>query len=215
MGTSTTRKKPTANRAAFDAATKKPRITHVDVVMDTEAADAFAAAQAEYDRLESTLRTTRPQRLAEARNALAPTSSPEEYTQAASGVLAADDERLAEAQAVLDAAGADLDAATQRFKFRGLGRKRWEDLKAEHPPTEQDHANAREASGNEDTVAEYSVDSLAPALIAEASVSPRLSAEEVDVMFNGDDWNTPEIASLFQTALLAQVSASPNPRARR
>lgn len=215
MGTTASKKTATRNRAAFDSVSKKPRITHIDVILDSEAAEAFDDAQNAYDRLESTLRTTRPQRLAEARNALAPTSSTEEFTQAASGVVAADDEALAEALAEVEAARLVLEAATQRYKFRGLGRKRWEDLKAEHPPRDEDHENARAATDSADAEAEYNVDALAPALIQEASVSPRLSVEDVDEIFNGGDWNVTEVTGLFQTALLAQVSKQPDPRARR
>src|SRR5690606_4572657 len=56
---------------------------------------------------------------------------------------------------------------------------------------------------------------LAPELVQAASVSPRLTAEDVDVIWNGGDWTDTEVSNLSQTALMAQISARTNPLARR
>jgi len=216
MGTSTARKAAARrNRGALDATSKKPRITWVDVILDGEVADAYDVAEKDLLAAEERLSASRPRRLAAARNALPTGATPEEQAAAAAAVVAADDLEVDALREARDAAAEALALATRRYKFRALGRARWESLKAEHPPQESDHEDVREASGKKDAEAEYHFDTLAPALIQEASISPRLSEEDVDEIFNGGDWNGPEIVALWQTALVAQATARANPAARQ
>lgn len=112
-------------------------------------------------------------------------------------VYDADEAVLEPLREARDVAKKNLDAVTQKFKFRALGRKHWRALISEHPPAE-------DASEEEQT---YDRETLAPALIEEASDEPKLLRTDVDEIFNGDQWNETEVDLLFQGALAAQVDA--------
>lgn len=204
-----------ANRAAMDNPTKKPRIVHVDIVFDDEAAEAHELALKALQAAETRLLDSQARRVASVRAAFTADVSPEEQAQALAQVLAADQLELDPLREDVRQAELALEAGIRRYKFRGLGRSAWEALKARHPATEEDHQATREASGNKDDIAGYSFKSLAPELVELASVSPKLSAEDVVDIFEGELWNDPEIAALYQAALMAQISARSNPLARR
>lgn len=208
------KKAVSANRAAFDSTTKKPHIQWVDIVNDDELAETYEEALAALNTREQALQASAPRRLAAARNAMSATISPEDEARELAAVTTADDLILDDLRAALEDAQAALHAATTRYKFRALGRAAWEELKSRHEPTDEDHANAQEATGKEDARADYHMESLAPELVQIACVSPRLTAEQVDEIFNGDTWNDAEIALLFQTALIAQVTSRKNPVGR-
>lgn len=67
--------------------------------------------------------------------------------------------QVAEAAGELDAAKADYDTTTVTLTFQALERGRLEDLRAEHPATEEDEEVGRD----------FHFDSFAPALIAASS----------------------------------------------
>lgn len=213
MGTKTT------THAAHDAVTKKPRVRHIDIVLDDEVADAYDDAVEHLTVLEKRLLESRPRRIAAARAALPFNADPETRAQveaqASFEVVEGDEKSIQEARDEVERLRVEVEKHTRRYVFRALGRRAWEDLKAEHPPTPGDHEDVQQASGKKDARAEYNIDTLAPALICAASVSPRLTEDDVDEIFNGGDWNDVEIANMFQTALMAQVTARPNPTARK
>lgn len=210
MGTSTKKKAPAkSNKAAMDAVSKKPRIVSVSIVLDDDVADAYEQAVRALHAKEQELLASRARRVAAARSA---TRDLDDQADALNLVVMEDEKVLEGLRQAVDAAREALEAETQVFKFRALGRAAWEALKAAHPAHEDDHEAVREATGKDDARAEYHADSLAPALIAAACVSPRLTEEYVqEHIINGDAWNDTEITTLFQHALIAQISARENP----
>lgn len=113
-------------------------------------------------------------------------------------------ERLGEAtasnrdirQRELDEAKAKLVEATVTMKFQSLGRKRYEALIAEHPPTEEQNEQALKETQGE---AGYNIETFPPALIHASCVDPELSEEDVQEIY--DTWNTAELMALFFAAL--------------
>lgn len=200
------------NRAAFDAATKKPRVMHVDIILNDEIAEAYENAEAKLQRLERELLDTRARRVAAVRAGLPSSMTPEDQAEQLAVVHEEDQQQIDDARKELATLAESLQAATQRFVFRALGRRAWEELKAAHPPTETDHDTIRETTGKADAKAEYCFDTLAPDLVQKSAVSPVLSEETVEAMF--ETWNDEELARLFQTALMAQITARQNPVAR-
>lgn len=126
-----------------------------------------------------------------------------------------DPERLAAAQARYDAAQADVEKATLVLHFRGIGRKRYDDLIDEHPPTEKQLAKYRERKAEEarKPLAEreyvpapaFDLETFAPALISAALTDPVWTPEQVDEFFSGPEWNVGEIQLAFNTAMDAQT----------
>src|SRR5690606_6853663 len=151
------------------------------------------------------LQASQPRRLAAVRASFPADTTPEAQAEALQAVLNADDAELAKMRDALEVARQRLAENTSTYKFRALGRAAWEALKEKHPATDEDLELPREATGNKEDTAQWHVDTLAPELVQAASVSPRLTAEDVDVIWNGGDWNDTEVSNLFQTALMAQV----------
>lgn len=109
------------------------------------------------------------------------------------------------AQDNLDAARVDLDqleaevkAQTVLFVFEGLGRKGYEELMANHPPTREQRDRLK-ATGD---FAPWNVDEFPPILISACLVEPRLSVDEVRQIWDSPRWNQSECVDLFNTALL-------------
>ncbi len=100
--------------------------------------------------------------------------------------------------------------AVVRFSFRSIGRKAYEKLREEHPPTEEQQKQAREEGLSVGLSAEMSrlqwnADTFPPALVAAASYEPKISEEEAWELFHiSDDWNQAELTALFVTARDAQ-----------
>lgn len=96
------------------------------------------------------------------------------------------------------------------FSFRSIGRKAYDRLIEEHPPTEEQQKNAREeglAAGLSPQLSRLSwnADTFPPALIAAASVDPKITHEEAYELFHvSEDWNQAELTALFVTARDAQ-----------
>lgn len=167
---------------------KKPVVRSVDLFVDDEASEAIQEARTELAR----------------RIAVAEAKGADLNAQV----------RRDEAEAYLDKL---LDEAAEAghivsFSFRAIGRKRFEKLKDEHPPTEEQQKEAREhglAAGirAELTRLTYNPDTFPPALIAEASLAPKITHDEAWELFHvSEDWNEEEVTDLFLTALSAQQS---------
>lgn len=137
---------------------KKPITKWVDILLDSDALDAFNKAQERLGEATAENRAVRESELEEAREAL-------------------------------------LDA-TVSMKFQSMGRKKYEALMNEHPPTEEQNKMALEQTQSE---AAYNIDTFPPALIKASCVVPELTEEDVQSIY--DEWNTSEIMELFFTAL--------------
>lgn len=93
------------------------------------------------------------------------------------------------AKAELDLAREALDEVTVSMTFRSIGRKAYDGLVSEHPPTDE----------QKDLDYTYNPETFSPALIAAACVEPRMTLEEATEIF--DTWNGPEVTELFFTAV--------------
>lgn len=99
-----------------------------------------------------------------------------------------------EAKRALDAAMAAQDAEIVTIKFRAIGRKRFDALLDEHPPTKEQEQKAKDAGGE----AGWNSDTFPPAVIAASAIEPELTIEQVMELY--DDWNASEIQLLFLAA---------------
>lgn len=93
-------------------------------------------------------------------------------------------------------ARAALEAETVTLRFRSIGRKAYDALVRDCPPTDEDKAEAKEKGEPEPL---YDVGTFAPALIAASCVEPTLTAEQVTELW--DEWNTAEIMPCWMAAL--------------
>ncbi len=97
-----------------------------------------------------------------------------------------------------------------RFTFRGIGRKAFERLKDDHPPTPEQQKSAQEeavATGVDAELARlrWDADKFPPALVAAASIEPKITHDEAWELFHvSEDWNEAEVTDLFLAALRAQ-----------
>lgn len=114
-------------------------------------------------------------------------------------VDAAHDEELRPFRTAVDAAEKAVNEQTDVYVFRACGRYRFNELIAEHPPTDDDIEEARKASADPNARPNWSFDTFAPALIAECCIDPKLSMEEAKAIC--EDWNDAEVLDLFTTAL--------------
>lgn len=106
-----------------------------------------------------------------------------------------------EAEQALTAARARLDEAEAVvwFKFRGIGRHRYEALAEAHPPTELQRIKARAGGMREDLP--WNPETMPPALIAACLVEPQLTEEQAAALWNDPDWNQAELGHLFAAAI--------------
>jgi len=80
------------------------------------------------------------------------------------------------------------------FIFRGMGRKRFEELQRIHPPTEAQGAEHENLSWNPDT--------FLPALLEVTVINSDLTAAQWDKdVLDSDDWGSAEVGLILQTAL--------------
>ncbi|TQF05565.1 hypothetical protein E6W39_29215 [Kitasatospora acidiphila] len=102
------------------------------------------------------------------------------------------------AKEALDRAERELDCATVELTFRGLPRPVWEQLLAEHPPTQE----------QADKGQEYNVHSFPAALVAACHVERDTDGAEVDGLSVAeaqellDTWSDADARALFTAALL-------------
>lgn len=165
---------------------KKPRTIEVPICLDQDVEQAALAARRDLD--------TTAQQLLETFNArvrVAQTLSPDDDAETVARRIYDEDEaRLADLKAAAEVAEADLRDACQTFTFQSIGFKAWRALKAAHP------------SKNKDLI--FDVDALAPALLRDASVDPKLSAGQVEDLLNSPDWSEGEINLLIGAAVAVQ-----------
>jgi hypothetical protein len=167
---------------------KKPVVRSIDIFVDDEANEAIR----------------------EARSELAGRTALAEGKGAGLDAQVRRDEAEARLNQLLDEAAEAGHIVS--FSFRAIGRKKFEKLKDEHTPTEDQQKEAREAglaAGIRAELArlEYNPDTFPPALIAAASLEPKITEEEAWELFHvSEDWNDQEVTDLFLTALSAQQS---------
>lgn len=156
---------------------KKPVTRKAWIALDDEVAEEFEEANAKAARLE-------------ARHRLAKT--PEDR-------LALEAEML-EAQEAREAARERLKANAHCFPFHSINPRRFDELVTDHPPTDRQLADVKEAGGDP-TQLGWNPDTFAPVLVAECCSDPVMTAEEAQALFQDPNWNGAELGELFQAAL--------------
>jgi hypothetical protein len=165
---------------------KQPVVRFTDIFVDVGVAEAINRAKLELETAEGIARNKPGDLSAQVRR----------------------DEARAELERLLDQAVEDEQVV--RFTFRAIGRKAFERLKEDHPATAEQQKEAREAglaAGLEPEQARihWDADKFPPALVAAASLEPKISHDEAWELFHvSEDWNEAELVSLFLAALAAQ-----------
>ena len=91
-----------------------------------------------------------------------------------------------------------------KMTFRSIGRKAYDALLDEHPPTAEQIKEFREENadkdGNPATKGQppYNIETFAPALIQASCVEPAMTLEQVNELF--DEWNSTELSELWGAA---------------
>lgn len=155
---------------------KKPNLKSVRLALDSEVAEEFEQAKEELERLATRM----------------------EY-------MTEEDTRLPVLRAQRDEAQVRFDQAKEAvleesvlFKFRSIGRKRFDDLIASHPPTEAQIEKAKKTGEGDLT---WNSETFPPALVFNCLVEPKLEEHEVKDLWESDDWAGSEIIALFYAAL--------------
>ena len=150
----------------------KPIFKTVRLPLDSEIADAFEESKGEVERMKIRAEYKPEDRKVQA-----------EYEDALA--------KLAEAKALM------LENSVE-FKFRSIGRKRFDDLIFEHPPTEAQIKKAKENGSGE---ANWNEDTFPIALIHACLVDPKMEEHEVKDLWDSEDWAGSEVLALFWAAL--------------
>lgn len=158
---------------------KKPDVKKCRIATDPEIADRFESAKDAYDKAWKIYERIPDNTAARA-----------EYE---------------EAKDLLDQATEELMLNSIEFVFRAIGRKAYEDLILEHPPTPAQQAKAKKL-GQEGY--SWNPDTFPPALIAASMMGPTLlSPQEVlDQIWDNPAWSGPETVLLFGAAIGANES---------
>lgn len=83
------------------------------------------------------------------------------------------------------------------FVFGDIGRKLFDTLVQEHPPTKAQKEQIAELGGG---ILEYNLETFPPALIAAAAIDPEMDLDDATVIFN--TWSSGDAEILFTVALL-------------
>lgn len=119
-----------------------------------------------------------------------------------SGLEAVSD-KVTEARARVDQARAAAREDGVEFVFRSIGRKAYDKIVTDHPPTDSNRKEA-EAQGGDPKALQWNPYTFPQALVAAAIVHPKLSAEEIEEMWDSDDWSGRELEQLVFAAMAAQ-----------
>lgn len=103
-----------------------------------------------------------------------------------------------EAELKLQAARELVEKNSVEFVFRSLGRRKFEDLMVEHPPTDKQRRVTKERGWDPP---EFNKDTFPPALVFACLQSPEMTYEEVIEIFESDDWSGAETTALFLSCM--------------
>ena len=95
-----------------------------------------------------------------------------------------------------------IDDDLIEFSFRSIGRRRYEEIFEECPPTTK---QKQEAAKNGEEEPQWNPETFPPAIIAASIVDPEMSEDDVYDMWESTDWNQAELTSLFLAALTANA----------
>jgi hypothetical protein len=167
---------------------KKPRESTHSIVLDHEAVETYAAARIALNSAEVELRRAR--RLNEPEPTMAE--------------LQADvDEAQARVDELLPAADEGVGVVT--VKVRAMLPLAYAALKAEFPPTDDDHKTVRADSGDDKAKAAWNQAEFAPRLVAACVVDPETSIEDARGYFEA--WTRPEWNLLVRACMRVHEDA--------
>lgn len=165
---------------------KKPRTIDVPICLDQDVETAARAAQHALEVTAQRLLETFRGRFAQAQ-ALRPD---EDAADVAQSVFDEDQATLAALEQEKDAAQEALRDACRVYRFQSIGWKAWRAMKAAHPSKDKDLI--------------FDLDTLAPALLRDASLEPKLTAAAVEDILESGAWSEGEINLLLNAAITVQ-----------
>lgn len=116
---------------------------------------------------------------------------------------------IAHLEAEVEAADAAARESTILFRLRAMAREgdnSFAVLKAEHPPTKEDHEQAQADSGNPKAKADWNVKTFGPALVAACLAEPEVTVEQAKEM--SVDLNEAEWGALVNAAIAVNTQAT-------
>ena len=113
--------------------------------------------------------------------------------------------KLSEMEEEADALKAEVEKTAIKFVFQSIGRRRYEALQAEYPPSEEQIA-AAEKEGLQNL--QFNPDTFPFALIDAACIEPEHEEGELAEELDSDRWNNAEVQELFGAALTVHMSRS-------
>jgi hypothetical protein len=154
---------------------KKPIEKTVEIVLDAELAERFEEARTQVD-------------IAQIRVNGNPTDVDLQLA-------------LEQAKAAVETLRTEIDEndAVVKITFRGIGRKAYDDLVADHPATLEQLSDAKK-KGHDDL--QFNLETFPPAIVAASSKEPKMTLEEVQAIWNSEDWNQVELGELFTAAMM-------------
>ena len=100
-------------------------------------------------------------------------------------------------EAELDALYDKASEGVATFTFRDPGRRPFDDLVLEHPPTKDQKDRVTELGGG---ILEFNLDTFPPALMALTAWEPKMTLKQAETIF--DEWGSGDAETLFAAALL-------------
>lgn len=85
----------------------------------------------------------------------------------------------------------DGDQVEVKLKFQSIGMAAYDKLVSKHPPKPEQRVDG----------ASFNIDTFAPALVAACSVSPAMSLEDAQEIWNSEDWSRGDLMVLFRNAV--------------
>lgn len=213
MGKARTTAVPAGAKRPTDRKAKKRRIARVTVPLDPEKVLTLQEERRNLERARLELqrdRDTRVARILTERRASGGDAAGHvmsvDLVRAEVDVAIADElaGREKTVQAALDA----VDETSHTYEFHALGNDAYQALLDAHKATDEDHEKVK-AEG-QGTRALFHADTFGPALVE--ACCEELTADDVDDMFHGGDWNLSELAELFMAAYECNTQRSVVPR---
>ncbi len=165
--------------SADDLLKKKKAITRiVEIILDPDFADEWRTAETEL-----------------------------EQAKVAYAARQADDtlSRLNEAEDALESLRPQYEECAVEMKVQGIGRKRYDALVAEHPPTKEQEKEARK--GDLRAKLAFNFETFSRALFAESLVEPKLTEKQINDLFDSDAYNESELEALCAAAIEVNLSS--------
>lgn len=167
---------------------KKPNRKEAPILLDSELSAEITKKQQEIEALDRKVKSSRGKSLAD-------TTGKELLTLSE------------ELEALLDKA----EESTVIFTFQDIGRKKYDDLVRDHPPTDDQKKEFKEQGGN--GVLAYNPETFPQALMSKTCIQPIMTLEEAEKIC--EEWSEGDIETLFFTAIAACKERTSVPLSKR